>query len=305
MQLNTNPKRQLRQQAAAWRDSLNIEWRETHSAAAWQVFFALPEVLAAQTIMLYASFRSELSTMAAMRYVLSINKRLVLPRVIPNSRQLQACLINSLAQLQVGAYGIPEPKDDAPIVDAYAIDIVAVPGLAFDRTGYRLGYGAGYYDRFLPQLHKSALAIGICFSGQLVTRVPRQPNDVRLPCLVTEDALIRQPRHMAPDRSYACYLLDSGLQISPVITTLQKQTLVVFIPNAASDQASMQAFIYNQLDINQVSAADCLVISDHSGPALAAGLAIGAETLLITETSSPMHLQPHFILSAWKEWVLA
>lgn len=292
----------LRQEAAAWRDSQANTWREERSAAAWKLFFALPEVAAAQTIMLYASFRSELCTTAAMRHVLAINKRLVLPRVVPNSRLLQACLVSSLDQLQHGAYGILEPAADTPILEVSDIDIVAVPGLAFDPAGYRLGYGAGYYDRFLPALPKDALALGICFAGQMVTRVPRQATDVRLLCIVTDESVIRQPRYMAPDRNYECYMIDQNLhETQRVVTALPKEAPVIILPNI-SDQAALEMFIHQQLAIKQVAADDCLLISDDQGIAIAAGLAAGTETLLFAETCS-LEQPPHFVLNAWKERV--
>ena len=249
--------------------------------------------------MLYASFRSELPTQAAMNRVLQTGRRLVLPCSDRATHQIEGRLVRSLSDLVCSAYGIYEPGVEAELVSATDIDVVAVPGVVFDRTTHRVGYGAGYYDRFLPLLRHSALAVGIAFSGQVVPRVPFGPLDCRLPCLVTEAEVVRQPRHMAPDRSYACYIFDTALLNEPhchpadVIRALQQQAHVL-VMNQTDAQALLQ-----ELHNRKVDPTDCLVIGATAW-CIAAGLAAGAETLFIAGSlmneAELAGICPHFLL---------
>jgi 5-formyltetrahydrofolate cyclo-ligase len=86
-------------------------------------------------------------------------------------------------------YGPREPARRVP-VDPAEVDVVIAPGLAFDREGYRLGYGGGHYDRYLARLGRRALRVGIGFEQQLVERVPREPTDERLDLVVTNENVV-------------------------------------------------------------------------------------------------------------------
>ena len=90
----------------------------------------------------------------------------------------------------VRRHGVREPRADLPAIDPDRLDLVLVPGLAFDAAGGRLGRGGGFYDRFLPGASR-AVRIGVCWSGQIVDAVPAEPHDVRVHMLVTEDGVVR------------------------------------------------------------------------------------------------------------------
>mgnify|MGYP001053946702 CR=1 FL=1 len=234
-------KRQLRKQMASWRDAQRASEREKKSAAIWEDFVGLPEVRSAQTVMLFSSIRSEVSTDHVLQWALSGSKRLVLPRVDKDTGCIEARLVRSLDGLVTSSFGIREPSTSAPLVDPKEIQVVAVPGLAFDRLGYRVGYGGGYYDRFLGSLGQNAFVTGVGFAGQLVERVPRTSDDCRLLCLITEEGIVRQPRQGAPDRSYQGYIfdLDGTVYLGPELIPGAKETIarlreiagVVFLSN--------------------------------------------------------------------------
>ena len=92
--------------------------------------------------------------------------------------------VTSPADLAIGAYGIEEPTG-ALFTDYATIDLVIVPGVAFDRDGNRLGRGKGYYDRLLPRI-PSAYKVGICFPFQIVEEVPAEPFDIRMDEIITQ-----------------------------------------------------------------------------------------------------------------------
>lgn len=234
-------KRYMRSTIGKWRDEQPEEWRRQASSAIWAHVVALPEVTDARTLMLYAAIRSEVETVEAIEWVLQQGRRLVLPRVNREAGCIEARLVTNVGQLVRSSFGIMEPSPEAPLVDASDVDVVVVPGLAFDQIGYRLGYGAGYYDRFLANLSPDALAIGVAYAGQVVHRVPRSTADHRLFCLVTEQGVLRQPRRGAPDRTYKGFIFDLdgtvylGESLIPgaqeTIATLRQHAGVVFLSN--------------------------------------------------------------------------
>ena len=97
-----------------------------------------------------------------------------------------------------GRYDIPEPREGLAPVDPAVIDVVIVPGSAFDRAGGRIGYGGGFYDGFLRRLRPAAPRIGIGFEAQLVERVPREAHDLCVDLVVTEARTIETACRPSP-----------------------------------------------------------------------------------------------------------
>ena len=160
---------------------------------------ALPEYRSAQTVMLYAAVRGEVDTGALMARVISDGKKLVLPRAVPETRELELRRVSDPpSELAPGNYGIPEPLSGTEIIPAESVDLVAVPGVAFDRRGNRLGYGAGYYDRFLGRRGGGGsppaprpVAVGLAFEFQVVDELPAGEHDRSVHILVTESGARR------------------------------------------------------------------------------------------------------------------
>ena len=157
--------------------------------------------LAPRTVMLFASFGSEIDTRGMIEAVDRAGRRIALPVVA--GRDLRAVAFRPGDPVRVARYGAPEPEA-AGELPAEAIDVVVVPGLAFDRQGYRVGYGRGYYDRFLTRTRPDARRIGIAFSAQTVADVPHGPSDRPVDCLITETETVccrteRARRRVDPD----------------------------------------------------------------------------------------------------------
>lgn len=159
-------------------------------------FLGLPEMCTAKVVMSYMDFRNEVMTGELMKECIRSGKRIVLPVVVKNSGgrgELIAYEIRDLeTDLRRGAYGILEPDPvRTKLADVSEIDVVAVPGLAFDASRYRVGYGAGYYDGFLKKTKASCLKAGLAFELQLVDRIPADPHDCAMDIVITEDRIIR------------------------------------------------------------------------------------------------------------------
>lgn len=136
---------------------------------------AHPAFGAAQTILLYHSLKDEVNTHSFIEKW-SHRKRILLPVVVGDDLELR--VYTGPQDLAIGSYGIEEPTGEL-FTDYAAIDLIAVPGVAFDRRGNRLGRGKGYYDRLLPRI-PSAYKIGICFPFQIVEEVPAEAFDIRM-----------------------------------------------------------------------------------------------------------------------------
>lgn len=145
---------------------------------------------AATTIMAYWPFRNEVDTSWLVRTALANGKRVILPRTIKSEKRLAPHIINDIERdLKPGAYGIMEPLPELPEARPDEIDFVVVPGLVFDRVGNRIGYGGGYYDRFLPMLQRAA-KVAVAFELQMVKRVPAEERDRPVDYVVTEKEVI-------------------------------------------------------------------------------------------------------------------
>ena len=136
--------------------------------------------LAAKTVLLHHSLSDEVNTHQFIEEW-CLKKQLLLPVVV--GEELELRLFQNMNELKIGSFGIAEPT--GPLFTDYTkIDFVAVPGMAFDRNGHRLGRGKGYYDRLLPKL-TNAYKAGICFPYQVVDEVPVEPTDITMDGIIT------------------------------------------------------------------------------------------------------------------------
>lgn len=181
-------KRELRARVRALRDAVPEERREAMARAVEARLFALPELARARSVLVFSSFGSEVPTARILTRLAGEGRLVALPRLAGE-------------ELEVRAYRPGDPVARAPfgalepvggeLIPPEELDVVVVPGLAFDRRGYRVGYGGGYFDRFLPRTRPDALRVGICFHLQLVEEVPHGPGDVPVDAVVTDREVVR------------------------------------------------------------------------------------------------------------------
>ena len=184
-------KSSLRAAAMLRRDAL-VD-RERRSAAICALVVGSPSYAAARAIHCYLSMRSEVDTRPLISDALAHGKRVAVPIVVPKAAELAHAWLDTLAAdaLIPGAFGTFNPRDLRPAALG-DWDLVIVPLLAFDRRGYRLGYGKGYYDRLLAA--GSVTTIGIGFAEQEIDMLPAEPHDIALDWIVTEREVIGSRR---------------------------------------------------------------------------------------------------------------
>lgn len=183
-------KRQLREQAHANRNAQ--ENKDELSRQIVARFKALPEYERAATVMYYIDVRSEVRTRHDLAEAIRGNKRIVVPYCVEGF--LRLFLLEDMEELAVGMYKILEPKIELrevkeKKVDPKELDLVMVPGVAFDRGGGRMGHGKGYYDKLLEHVRPDAPLVALAFECQIFDEVPVAPHDILMDKIVTEKAV--------------------------------------------------------------------------------------------------------------------
>ena len=149
---------------------------------------SLPVFSNASFIHCYVSRGNETPTHSLLQKLLTSGRRIAVPRVLLPDRILEHFELTKFEQLKPGTFGILEPDPRQCVrVDPIELDLVIVPGIAFDRHGHRVGYGGGYYDEFLAGV--KAVKIGLAYSFQMVDEIPTRADDERVDIIVTDQKI--------------------------------------------------------------------------------------------------------------------
>ena len=181
-------KNEVRAQAhAARRDQPD---KEEVSGTICRRFAQLPEYQAAGTVMCYVHVRDEVQTFRFLEATVGRGKRIVIPYCVADD--LRLFLLEDLNELATGCFGILEPQErlrsqGQKHVKPEQLDLVMVPGVAFDLSGGRLGHGRGYYDRLLVDVHPDTPLAALAFECQLFPDIPMGPHDVYMDMVITEN----------------------------------------------------------------------------------------------------------------------
>lgn len=175
-------KSELRRKMRRWNRSLSPGQRSEASEGIFRLVECLAAFDRARTVALFCALRDEPDTLPVLaRWAKT--KRLALPRVEGERMRFYFC---DPAMLCPGAFGIAEPGPEALLCAPSQIDLVVVPGVAFTRSGGRMGRGRGYYDRYLSQPELRAVKVGVCFAHQIVDTLPAEPHDVAMDRVISE-----------------------------------------------------------------------------------------------------------------------
>lgn len=186
-------KARLRKDILKKRDLISPGVRAQKNLAIMERLFSLEDFKSAQLQHLFVSFGSEVSTELIIKNSLKIGKRVVVPITDYKERRLILSEITDYDRdLKPGHWGILEPKNEVVrIIEPDDLDLILIPGIAFDAAGRRLGYGAGYYDRLLARCKNRPLTIALAYELQVVDEVPVMEYDVKIDGIVTEERVIR------------------------------------------------------------------------------------------------------------------
>ena len=184
-------KQQIRQQAHARRNAQ--ENKDELSRDVVRAFMELPEYRAARTVLFYLDVRSEVRTRHSLDDALCSGKTIAVPYCV-DGEVLELFRLESLEELSTGMYRILEPKPELRSrpekqVAVEDLDLIMVPGVAFDRRGGRTGHGKGYYDKLLENAPPDTPLVALAFECQMFPEIPMQPHDVFMDRVITEKAV--------------------------------------------------------------------------------------------------------------------
>lgn len=178
----------LRQDTLLKRDGLRAYDVSMFSEKITESFLSLDEYKDAVKVAFYSSVRSEVSTKLVIEKSLAGGREVYLPRVKVDSHGVDFVRVNGLEGFKEGSYGILEPVGDE-IVEPSDLDLIILPGVAFDKDGARIGYGKGHYDMTLEKA--SCKKIAFAFELQVVKKIETEPHDVNMDMIITEKQLYK------------------------------------------------------------------------------------------------------------------
>lgn len=186
-------KNKLREDCKAWRRDLPPAEKAAMDEIITRRVTSLWQYKEADLLLTYVSTAIEVDTLAIIRQALADGKRVAVPRCVPGTRLMEFYLIDSLEELESGTFGVlePQPRPERLLTD-FEKGLCLVPALCYDWKGYRLGYGKGYYDRFLANF--GGHMVGICYSHCIRHSLPHGRYDRPVELLVTERYLRRTER---------------------------------------------------------------------------------------------------------------
>lgn len=184
----------IREKIKLLRKSQTREEVNKKSKTIQEKLFSLPEFKNARTVAFYVAIKKncEVETEQMIKDSLKMGKRILVPIADTTNKILIFSELRDYdKELEIGSFGILEPKREyRRIINPKEIDMIVVPGYAFDTRGYRFGYGFGYYDRFLTLLKKDIPKVGLVFEFQIVNTISNQQHDIPVDKIITEEKVI-------------------------------------------------------------------------------------------------------------------
>ncbi len=189
-------KSELRLQSRAARAELSAQEKERLDYGVRQNVRRLREYKWVHTVLIYVSTPIEVDTLQIIKNALADGKKVAVPRCISGTRNMAFHYINGLEDLSPGAFSVLEPSESAPVVTDFSGTLMLVPAFLYDRNGFRLGYGKGYYDRYMANY--TGISVGLCYEREVRPYLYHGRYDRAVDFILTEKrirkAMPQQPR---------------------------------------------------------------------------------------------------------------
>jgi 5-formyltetrahydrofolate cyclo-ligase len=188
-------KSELRREYTHMREAMDQKEVDRLSEKIIDTILKLPVFKRAETVMVYLNFKNEVDSLKMIEESFKAGKKVLIPYCKKETMEIIPAELNDIEKEIVrGKNGYLQTRKECvkpvPVED---IDLVIVPGIAFDKRCYRLGFGAGYYDRFLRKLNFEKPTIGVCYDFQIIHSIPTEPHDVPLDFIITEERILVRP----------------------------------------------------------------------------------------------------------------
>lgn len=173
-------KKALRKKIREQKQAMTVEQIAEKSEKLKAMFLASPQYLQAKTVYGYLPYNQEVRTVPILQQALADGKQVAVPKVYGD--EMKFIVLTNFDRLEKSAFGIPEPIDDAPMADDPTA-LVLMPGLAFDQEGHRIGYGGGFYDKFLA-CEPDHPTVALCYDFQVLEKLETEAFDVPVDCVL-------------------------------------------------------------------------------------------------------------------------
>lgn len=178
---------ELRQLVSSLRNNISISQKLNMDGVIFEKVVQNINFINSKLIFIYVSYMNEVDTQNIIIYAFSKGKRICVPKILSLKEGMVAIEILSLNELQKGNYGILEPVlDQSKIIEPETIDMIILPGVAFDTKGGRVGYGGGFYDRFLSRVSVEIPKISLAYSLQIFESIPMDKYDIKIDGVITD-----------------------------------------------------------------------------------------------------------------------
>lgn len=187
--MNREEKKVLRNKILSLRNALEIDNKIKMDESIYRSLFSLDIFNRAKNIFIYLSFGTEINTRTIIEKILQSKKNVYIPKVYKNNKSMKAIKLNSFNDLKENSMGILEPIEDENYIDKKDIDLIIVPGVVFDLEGNRIGYGGGYYDRYLEEIKDVVNKLVIAYEFQVIDYIESEDHDIKVDYIVTEEKI--------------------------------------------------------------------------------------------------------------------
>lgn len=172
------------------RDSILLDTKQNYDYLIYKQLINCDIYKKSKKIFTYISFGSEVDTTAFINYALNDKKEIYVPKTDKEKREMKAIKINNLDNMIVDKWGIPEPINVEKSEVGEVFDLIIMPGLAFDKNGNRIGYGGGYYDKYLSQIKGNSHKMVLAYDFQIVERIESEIHDIKVEYIITNNDYI-------------------------------------------------------------------------------------------------------------------
>lgn len=184
-------KKLLRNKILNLRDDLTVEDKIELNKKIYNNLFNYDLFKKAKNIFIYISFGTEIDTRPIIERAFKENKNIYIPKIYKNNKSMKAIKLNSFNDLKENSMGILEPIEDDEYIDKRDIDLIIVPGVVFDKEGNRIGYGGGYYDRYLSEIKLKNNKLVLAYEFQVLDYIKEENHDIKVDYILTEEKIIK------------------------------------------------------------------------------------------------------------------
>lgn len=184
-------KKILRNKILSIRDSLNRNEKEIMDNEIFNKLKNTELYKNARNIFIYISFSNEINTINIIKKALEDKKDVFIPKIYKTNKSMKAIKLNSFDDLKKNSMGILEPIDDSKYIEKENIDLIVVPGVVFDKDCNRIGYGGGYYDRYLKDIAYKNNKVVLAYDLQVIDKIESEEHDIKVDYIITNTKIIK------------------------------------------------------------------------------------------------------------------